>query len=161
MSTAPQLSFMDNVIPFPGVTVGRGGFGGERKDPFPPRENQNQDLDQEPLTEEQTEKQRFDQIWEVCVDLLGYKPITETEKGLWGRRVWSLTRAGVTADDVYQSGLLYRQRWQGIDLTINAVEKWLSHFLADVRKKQQHKAEVCPACGVGGGHHVADCTTLD
>jgi hypothetical protein len=95
-------------------------------------------------------------IWDICVEILGYEPVTVTEKSLWGKVVWSLQRAGATPDQIKASAAQYRKVWPNADLTITALEKHFSHFLSQVTRKASAPPP-CPECGIGGGLHLEEC----
>ena len=91
------------------------------------------------------------------MEVLGYEPLTASEKSLWGRHVVSLREADATPETIRFVAEQYRKQWPGIDLTINSLEKWYSHFLRSFKARKDAKASVCPSCGVGGGMHLSDC----
>lgn len=158
MSSAEQLDFQvetpeSNVV----YITGRGGFGGEGLSPFPPdvARSTDQDADSKP----QSQRKR-NPVWDACVEVLGYEPRTDTEKSLWGKMTSSLTRGGATAEQIRSVAEWYQRHWPDMDLTITALEKWFSHFLAKAEKRAKARslASICPVCEVGGGRHAADCT---
>lgn len=103
-------------------------------------------------------------VWDACEVALGYSPKTKTEQSLWAMKVNSLKGADATPEQIQSVAEWYRRHWPGIDLTIGALEKWYSHFLAMAEKKEKSKARrqasTCPVCEMGGGLHTADCKTL-
>jgi len=164
MSPSEQLefqpeTFLDNVVSI----MGRGGFGGEGslgQTPFPPGSTESVAKPQE---QEQSSTDRKRNIaWDAAEEALGYGPKTDSEKALWGKMTGSLNRAGATADQISAVAEWYHRHWPGIDLTITALEKWFSHFLAKAEKRATAKANsnVCPSCEMGGGLHAADCETV-
>jgi hypothetical protein len=102
-----------------------------------------------------------DDVWDACVSVLGYEPKTESEKKLWGRMTKSLYDGGATGEQIHAVAEWYQRHWPNIDLTITALEKWFSHFLAKADKRAKKEVHVCPHCEMGGGLHAADCPTLD
>lgn len=96
------------------------------------------------------------EVWDACVEVLGYGPQTRTECRLWGQTTKSLAGAGADRDILVRVGAAYRKEWPGVALTITALEKWYSHFAATALKQAARQLP-CPECGVGGGLHVADC----
>jgi hypothetical protein len=105
-------------------------------------------------------------VWDACVIALGYAPVTESEKRLWGRMVRSLKAADADAEKILKVAEWYQRHWPTVDLTLTAIEKWYSHFLAKAhqREKQTEQYEaarrVCPECGLGGGLHVEGCLVV-
>lgn len=98
------------------------------------------------------------EIWDACEEVLGYAPKTRSQKRLWGKIVESLRYADATPDRIYAVALWYRKHWPNVDLTLNAIEKWYSHFLAMEEARNATRARVCPECETGGGLHVAGCS---
>lgn len=98
-----------------------------------------------------------DLVWDACEEALGYKPLTDSEKSLWGLKVGSLKRAGATPEQVLSVGVWYHRHWPDVDLTIGALEKWFSHFLRMETDRQRKRGATCPDCGLGGGYHLTDC----
>jgi hypothetical protein len=101
-----------------------------------------------------------DEVWDACVEALGYGPLTDTEKRMWGKFVTSLTRAGADHDKIISVAEWYHRHWPTIDLTITALEKWYSHFLRLAEKKKKAKATqtmFCDYCGKRDGTHTEDC----
>lgn len=122
--------------------AGGGGFGGglsSDEDSPPPKELE--------ITFEQsnskTKEPRRNEIWDACIEALGYEPHTDTEKRLWGKYTTSLRHAGATPDNVAAVASWYRRHWPGIDLTITALEKWYSHFLQKAEKKVKFYCDRC------------------
>lgn len=157
LNLQPEVS-LSNVVSI----TGRGGFGGEgSKTPFPP-EISKEAAGKQPEQEQSKTGQKRNTAWDAAAEVLGYEPKTESEKALWGKMTSSLNRAGATSDQIHSVAEWYQRHWPGIDLTITALEKWFSHFLAKAEKKAKAKANavVCPSCEMGGGHHTADCETV-
>jgi hypothetical protein len=103
-----------------------------------------------------------DEVWDACVEVLGYEPKTDSEKKLWGKMTTSLKRAEATRERIVAVGKWYHKQWPQIDLTITALEKWYSHFLRLEEQRNRkggpiNGAPPCPDCGMGGGLHTADC----
>jgi hypothetical protein len=96
--------------------------------------------------------QRRDELWDACEEVLGYQPLTLSERKAWGLRIESLIRAGATGEDIRGMAKKYHQSWN-VDLTIHAIEKWFSHF----KPKQRSSRAVCSECGVGNGMHTEGC----
>lgn len=164
MSRAEQLAFQpetshDNVIPI----MGKGGKGGKgSRTPSPPDKAPLEESVEEPQAPSSTDRKR-NVAWDAAVEVLGYEPKTYSEKNLWGKMTSSLNSAGATTEQIQAVGEWYHRQWPGIDLTITALEKWFSHFLAKAEQKARAKeaATVCPHCEVGGGQHSADCKGLN
>ena len=100
------------------------------------------------------------EVWDACVEVLGYGPLTRTECKLWGQTVKSLSSAGADREMIVAVAGVYRKRWPNVSLTITALEKWYSHFRAEATKRALRQPP-CPLCGTGGGMHAADCATLE
>lgn len=100
-------------------------------------------------------------VWDACVEALGYEPKTDTEKSLWGKMVRSLKAAGADEEKIASVAKWYHKKWPDTDLTITAIEKWYSHFLAmaEGRTKRKVSATVgyCDYCGRRDGKHESDC----
>lgn len=99
------------------------------------------------------------EVWDACVAVLGYEPLTRSEQKLWGKQVKSLQDAGADYNMIVAVARVYRMRWPGVDLTITSIEKWYSHFRAEALQRALIQPP-CPQCGVGGGYHAADCVTV-
>lgn len=96
-------------------------------------------------------------LWDALVAEFDYGPHTRTEERLWGRVVASLARAEAVPEDVARVCAAYRKEWPLMPLTITALEKHWSMFLA---KTKAAPRPPCSECGVGGGYHAAWCPTL-
>ena len=103
-----------------------------------------------------TVKER-NEVWDSCVEVLGYEPQTDSEKALWAKRTKSLASADATWDRIQAVAKWYHRRWPDIDLTISALEKWYSHFLR-LEEKRLEKKPSCDECGLGGGQHIDGCS---
>lgn len=106
-------------------------------------------------------ERKRDQVWDTCAEVLGYEPATSSEKALWGKMVHSLRGAGADHEKLIAVAEWYHRKWPDLDLTITAIEKWYSHFLAMAEKrngaKRRSVASTCPDCEMGGNLHTADC----
>lgn len=132
-----------------------GGFGGKESTDVvssPPVSASTTEAD-----EERKSSHRRNEVWDVCTEVLGYGPKTDTEKSLWGKKVTSLRRAEATPDQIRSVAEWYHKKWPDIDLTITALEKWFSHFLQLSTQKSRVKQTLCPHCDMGGGRHSSDC----
>lgn len=97
-------------------------------------------------------------MWDALVEVLEHEPLTESERKAWGKIVRSLQGARADRDSILAVVAAYRREWPGCTLTVFAIEKWYGHFL---RAKRQHAKRLpCPECGIGGGHHLADCARV-
>lgn len=85
------------------------------------------------------------EVWDACVEVLGYSPATQSEKRLWGKTTTSLRQAGATTDTIRRVAKEYKRRWPSVDLTLTALEKWYSHMLRDAEAVKPFKcrAEHC------------------
>jgi hypothetical protein len=99
------------------------------------------------------------EVWDACVEVLGYSPLTRTECKLWGQTVKSLANAGANREMIVAVAAIYRKQWPNMVFSITALEKWYSHFRAQAMKRAL-ATPPCPECGVGGGMHAADCVTV-
>lgn len=149
------------VIPlFAAADYGKGGFGGERPYPFPPDVVENQEERSEepkPSITESKERKR-NEVWDGCVEVLGYSPLTDSEQRLWGRMVASLQRAGASFSSIVAVADWYRRTWPDVDLTITAIEKWYSHFLRLETARKGRRNATCSECSTGGGFHIEGCS---
>lgn len=100
------------------------------------------------------------EVWDACEQVLGYRPATRSEQKLWGSMVESLRLGGANEEKILSVAEWYHRHWPKVDLTITALEKWYSHFLAmgNVREQRMLAALICEVCGTGGGLHTADCS---
>jgi hypothetical protein len=98
------------------------------------------------------------EVWDACVELIGYEPKTTSECKLWGKNVKSLTDAGANREILVAVATNYRKAWPAMALTITALEKWYSHFAAAAIKRAL-ATPPCSECGVGGGLHAVDCSS--
>jgi hypothetical protein len=99
------------------------------------------------------------EVWDACVEVLGYAPLTRIECKLWGQITKSLNGAGADRETIVAVASVYRKRWPNVVLTITALEKWYSHFRAEAMQRALRQPP-CPSCGVGGGMHSAECATV-
>lgn len=131
------VNFPENVVQI----AGRGGFGGEGVSPSPPYQNllpaqKVSTIGKAGSNEELTIGRKRNEVWDACVEVLGYEPLTVSEKRLWGRMTTSLRGAEATRERIVAVAEYYEKKWPGIDLTITAIEKWYSHFLSMKNKRE-------------------------
>lgn len=153
-----------NLLPFP--QGGRGGLGGKGEGPFPPVKAR--DMDSKERSKALNDKGLLiyvdtgalvNEVWDACIEVLGYEPKTDSEKKLWGRMTTSLRNADADWEKIVAVGEWYHRHWPAIDLTITAIEKWYSHFLRlhEKRKRVQATVQFCDYCGKRDGTHEEDC----
>lgn len=149
MTTAAEvIQFPQN--PHLAVVKEGGVLGGKESPP-----GVSQDQNQNPLSGGRPRNV----AWDALVEVLGYEPLTESEKSLWGRITRSLNGAGATLETLQGVAAAYRKEWPECTLTVTAIEKWYSQFLSKANTKRRAAMNVCPECKIGGGHHLIDCST--
>lgn len=132
-----------------------GGFGGKvssNEVTFPPEASEAEATESESKSEP-----RRNEVWDVCEEVLGYGPKTDSEKALWGKMTSSLRRAGATTERVQAVADWYHRSWPDIDLTITALEKWYSHFLHLEENRAKRSAAVCVFCEMSAPYHADWC----
>lgn len=96
-------------------------------------------------------------IWDAFAEIFGYQPLTESEIKLWGKLTRSLSRAGATRESLSYAAREYHKEFPTAALTPTALEKHYSRYAA----RQPKKVVVCTECGIGGGHHLEDCSQVE
>lgn len=100
---------------------------------------------------------RRNACWDALAEIFGYEPLTQSEIKLWGKLTYSLARAGATRESLIHAAREYHKEFPTASLTPTALEKHYSRFAA----RKPKKVEVCDSCGIGGGHHLADCDKVE
>ena len=65
--------------------------------------------------------QRKNEVWDKLVEVFG-EPATQSEKTKRGKVVWSLVRAGATADEIHKRAKTWPQHFGDVTLTETALE---------------------------------------
>lgn len=100
---------------------------------------------------------RRNATWDALAEIFGYEPLTQSEIKLWGKLTYSLARAGATRESLIYAAREYHKEFPTASLTPTALEKHFSRYAA----RKPKKVEVCSACGLGGGYHLADCNKVE
>lgn len=76
-----------------------------------------------------------DEVWDTLVDVCGYRPEADSERGAWNKARKELRRLEAGADDVRDRAAAYRKRWPLVALTPTALVRHWGELAPVVRRR--------------------------
>jgi hypothetical protein len=98
-----------------------------------------------------------DEIWNTVAELCGFVVAGTSAHGARNKACKDLRAYNATRDSIQAVAEAYHRAHPTAQLTDTALAKHYPRFNAELKPKGRPP---CDTCGVGGGHHAADCPTL-